>query len=57
MFSTVAQTGQTKHLLSLMTIVTAGSLPRLEGECEVRGIQLQHATSPLDVTKLSTLNL
>ena len=29
----------------------------LEGEGEVRGIQLQHATSPLDVPKFYTLNL
>ena len=29
----------------------------LEGKGKVRGIQLQHATSPLDVTKLYTLNL
>ena len=28
-----------------------------EGESEVKGIQLQHATSPLDVTKLHTLKL
>ena len=29
----------------------------LEGEGEVRVIQLQHATSPLDVSKIYTLNL
>ena len=29
----------------------------LEEEGEVRGIQLQHAISPLDVTKFYTLNL
>ena len=28
----------------------------LGGELEVRGIQLQDATSPLDVTKFYTLN-
>ena len=38
-------------------ITTIGSLSCLEGEGEVRGNQLQHATSPLDVTKLYTLNL
>ena len=36
---------------------TTGSLSCLEGEGEVRGIQLQHATSPLDVTNVYTLNL
>ena len=35
---------------------TTASLSCLEGEGEVRGIQLQHATSPLDVTKY-TVNL
>ena len=29
----------------------------LVGEGEVRGIQLKHAASPLDVTKFYTLNL
>ena len=46
MFFTVVQTGQTKHFL-----------PCLEGESEVRGIQLQYATSPLDIPKFCTLNL
>ena len=53
MFITEAQTGQTKHLLSFNE---NWRLPQ-EGEGEVRDIQLQHATSPLDVTKLHTLNL
>ena len=42
MFFTVAQTGQTKRL--------SGSLSCLEGESEVKGIQLQHVTSPLEYT-------
>ena len=49
MFFTVAQTEQTKH--------HTGSLPGLEGEGEVRDIQLHHATLPLDFTKFYTLNL
>ena len=36
---------------------TTGSLSYLEGDGEVRGIQLQNATSPLDVTTFYTLNL
>ena len=56
MIFTVAQTGQTKHLLIFYDNWT-GSLSCLEGEGEWRGIQLQHATSPLDVTKFYTLNL
>ena len=33
---------------------TTGSLSSLEGVGEVRGIHLQHNTSPLDVTNLHT---
>ena len=36
---------------------TTGSLLCLEGKAEVRDIQLQHETSPLDVTKFYTMNL
>ena len=42
MFFTVFQPGQTKHLFRFFL-----SLSCLEGEGEVRGIQLIHATSPL----------
>ena len=54
-----SQTGFAKHLLSFLWQLKAtwGSLSCLEGEGEVMGIQLQHATSPLDVTKFYTLNL
>ena len=56
---TVAQTGQTKHCFRVFitTESTTGSLLCLESEGEVRGVQLQHGTSPLDVTKAYTLNL
>ena len=49
MFLVVAQTGQTKHPLSFYEKLkaTTGSLSCLEGEGEVRGVQLRHATSPL----------
>ena len=51
-FFTVAQTGQTKHIWVFMTTeAPTGSLSCLEGEGEVRGVQLQLATLPLDVTK------
>ena len=36
---------------------TKGSLSCLGGEGEVKGIQLQNVTSPLDVTKFYTLTL
>ena len=57
-YFTVAQSGQTKpsEFLSRLKFST-GSLSCLEGEDEVRGVQLQHDTSPLDVTKLYTLDL
>ena len=55
MFFTVAKTGQTNPLYDDHKANTA-YLSCLEGEGEVRGIQLQHATSPLDVTKFYTLN-
>ena len=49
---------ETKHLLSFYhPKVTTVSLLCLEGEGEVRAIQMQHATSPLDVTEFDTLNL
>ena len=58
MFFTVAQTGQTKHPLSSYdTWRLPQALSYLKGESEVRGIQLQRATSPLDVTKFYTVNL
>ena len=58
MFFTVAQTGQTKPFcVSMTTEATTGSLSCLEEEGEVRGVQLQHDTSPLDVTTFYTLNL
>ena len=41
----------------MTTEATTGSPSCLEGEGEVMGVQLQHATSPLDFTKLYTLNL
>ena len=41
----------------MTTEATTGSLSCLEGEGELRGFQLQHAASPLDVTKFYTLNL
>ena len=54
-FVTVAQTGQTKHLWVVMTLkATTGSVSCLEWEGEMRGIQLQHAPSPPDVTKAQT---
>ena len=58
MFFTLAQTGQTKPVEFLWQLkATPGSLSCLEGEGELRGIQLQNATSHLDVTKLYILNL
>ena len=56
---TVAQTGQTKDLLSFYH---NSRLPQvlfhvLKGGGEVRGVQLQHDTSPLDVTQFYSLNL
>ena len=59
MFFTVMLTGQTKQPFEFLGQLkaTTGSLSCLEGEGELRGIQLQHATSPLDVTKLFTLHL
>ena len=33
------------------------SISGLEGEGQVRGVQLQRATTPLDLTKFYTLNL
>ena len=36
---------------------TTDSLSCLEGKGEVRGVPLQHDTSPLDVTRFYTLNL
>ena len=49
---TEVQTGQTKHLLSFYDNwrLPKGSLSCLEGEGEVRGVQPQHGTTPLDVT-------
>ena len=41
----------------MTTEAATGSLSCLGGEGEARGVQLQHATPPLDVTKLHTLNL
>ena len=55
MFFTVVQTGQSGFFMA--TEGSTGSLSCLEGKGEVRVIQLQHATSPLDVTKFYTLNL
>ena len=41
----------------MTTEASTGSPSCLEGEGEVKGNQLQHDTSPLDVTKLYTLDL
>ena len=56
MFFTVAQIGQTKSFYDNLRLSQVFS-HFFKGEGEVRGIQLQHATSPLGVTKLYTLNL
>ena len=57
MFFKVAQTGQTPFELLWQLKATTGSPSCLDGEGEVRGIQLQHAVSPLGVPKFYTLNL
>ena len=41
----------------MTTEATPASPSCLEGEGELRGIQLQHDTSPLDVNKFYTLNI
>ena len=57
MFFTVAQTGQTKHLLSFYDNWRLPQVLFHVWKRRVRGVQLQHETSPLDVTTFHTLTL